>query len=137
MFALAFQYAVFICVAACGVIQVATSHAGLHGLLLLPGRRASTFLGYALLGGAFAWFFGLVDRNVRGLEGLEQALLFVPGVLSAVVVTLVVSSLVRQRSVVRRSPSSLPSDPTPPGLEALREMSYLDALLRQREKIAQ
>ena len=139
MLALALQYALFVLVSACGVIQIAASHAGLNGLLVTPGRRSATLLGYVLAAAAFVWFFGLVDRNVRGLEGLEQTLLFVPSSVCAVVITVVVSSLVHQRRPGRFLRLPHPSWPhwrRPQGLEALREKSYLEALLEEGERAA-
>ncbi|MBI4236570.1 MAG: hypothetical protein HY688_04370 [Chloroflexi bacterium] len=139
MITLAFQYALFVCVAACGVIQVSATRAGLHGLMILPGRRAATLLGCALIGGAFLWFFGLVDRNTRGLEGLEQTLLFVPSALCAVAITVVVSSVAHQRRAGRQLRPPRPPwghRRQPQGLEALRETSYLDALLQEGERAA-
>lgn len=137
MLTLAVQYAAFVFAAACGVIQVAAAHAGLGGLQVLQGRRAAVLMGYALIGGAFFWFFGLVDRNVRGLEGMEQTLLFVPSSVCAIAVSFVVSSIAHRARLQRRLQPrrDRPHLRAPIGLEALRERSYLDALLAQREKV--
>ena len=76
--------------------------------------------------GAFAWFFASEPRNVpdtgAGLDGNEQALLFVAGAGAALALVLILSSL-RNWSMVK--------DPEGQGIEALRHASYLRLLSRR------
>jgi hypothetical protein len=135
--ALGLQYSLFVFLAAIGTIQLAAAYAGLQGLQLVGSRRWAACIGLATLIGAFAWFFGLVDRNVRGLEGAEQTLLFVPAAVAAIAITGVAASLVHRFGDSEEAASgSMPRErrsSAPRGLEALRSMSYLDALFDDDE----
>jgi len=135
--ALALQYSLFVFLAAIGTIQLATAYAGLKGLQLVGSRRWAILMGVATLIGAFAWFFGLVDRNVRGLEGAEQTLLFVPAAVVAVAITGIAASLVHRIGDSEEPTSGSMSREFGPnvtrGLEALRSRTYLDALLDDDE----
>ena len=138
MLALGLQYSLFVFLAATGTIQLAAAYAGLQGLQLVGSRRWATLIGVAMLIGAFAWFFGLVDRNVRGLEGAEQTLLFVPAAVAAVFITGIAASLVHRFGDPKEASSGSVSREHRPnvtrGLEALRSRSYLDALLDDEER---
>ena len=137
MLTLGLQYALFVFWAAIGTIQLAVAYAGLRGLQLVGSRRWAAFIGVATLIGAFAWFFGLVERNVRGLEGMEQTILFVSAAVAAVAITGVTTSLVHQfRDPEEATPGLIPRERrsnVTRGLEALRSRSYLDALLDDEE----
>ena len=141
MSSLVLQYVVFVFFAAIGTIQVSAAYAGLHGLLIFRGRRLATLLGYIIIIVAFLWFFGLVDRNKRGLEGFEQARLFAPSALCAMTVTAVITSLIHKWRGIHHPgvhKSVWNALQIPQGLEALRDMSYLDvvldSILRKSEK---
>ncbi len=138
MLALGLQYSLFVFLAAIGTIQLAVAYAGLQGLQLVGSRRWVALIGVATLIGAFAWFFGLVDRNVRGLEGAEQTILFVPSAFAAVAITGVAASLLHRLGDPEEAASgSIPRErrsSVPRGLEALRSRSYLDALLNGEER---
>jgi hypothetical protein len=138
--ALTLQYLLFIFVAAVGVIQIAAARAGLRGLLLTTSRGSSFALGVVLVVGGFSWFFGILDRNVRGLEGMEQAVLFVPAGIAAVAATFVVSSLLHRARRADSRPIAKGGGRFRPtlrrgvrarGLEALRYTTYLDALFEE------
>lgn len=141
MVALTAQYTAFVFVAAVGVIQIAAANAGLNGLFLTFSRRSAILLGVFLLIASFAWFFGFVDRNTRGLEGAEQTLLFIPGAIAAVVATVIVSSLLHRfhltgnasASSQRRGHRRTSRENGRRGLDALRYMGYLDVLSEMDE----
>jgi len=120
----ALDYLLFVFFSAFGVLLLVTAHNRLDGLLLV-GRRLSLVAGALLVTGAFSWFFASDPRNVpdtgAGLDGNEQALLFVIGAGAALVLVLVLSSL-RNWSLVRGQGGH--------GVEALRNGSYLRLILR-------
>ena len=137
MIALSAQYAVFVFWAAMGTIQLAAAYAHLGGLLFVRSRRWAALTGGVLLVGAFVWFFGPVDRNVRGLEGAEQTLLFVPAATAAVATTVVAASLIhRFLGADKTAPGMRWRERglgRPRGLEALRSMNYLDIVFGEEE----
>ena len=121
----ALEYLLFVFSSALGVLLLVTAYSRLNGLLLV-GRSLSLLAGGLLVVGAFAWFYASEPRNVpdtgAGLDGNEQALLFVAGTGAALVLILILSSL-RNWSMVK--------DPKERGIEALRHASYLRLLSRR------
>ena len=121
----ALDYFFFASLSACGVLQIAASYSLLKGIYLLPNRLITSLLGLVLTLGAFIWFFASEPRNVPdtgpGLDGNQQATLFVAASMAAVLFTLVISSVVNWRM--------RPKDGRYlPGLSALRHASFLHAL---------
>ena len=118
----ALDYLLFVFLSALGVLLVITAYSRLNGLLF-ASRRLSFLGGGVLVVGAFFWFFISKPRNVpdtsAGLDGNEQALLFVIGAGAALVLVLVLSSL-RNWSMVGNSERQ--------GMDALRDASYLRLL---------
>lgn len=123
----ALDYLAFVFASAAGVIMVATAHAGLDGLLI-AGRRLSYLAGLALVAGSAWWFFASEARNVpdtgAGLDGNEQAVLFILGAGAALALMLIVSSL-RNWSMEADADASRAH-----GLDALRHGGYLRTLYR-------
>ncbi|MCH7705817.1 MAG: hypothetical protein IIB33_02075 [Chloroflexi bacterium] len=121
----ALDYLAFVFASAVGVIMAATTRAGLDGLLI-TGRRLSYLVALALIGGSTWWFFASEPRNVPdtglGLDGNEQAVLFVLGAGAALVLMLIVSSL-RNWSMEAEASEEY-------GLDALRNGGYLRTLYR-------
>jgi hypothetical protein len=119
----ALDYLAFVFTSAVGVIMAATARAGLKGLLVTE-RRLSYVTGLILIVGAAWWFFASQPRNVPdigpGLDGNEQAVLFVLGTGAALALILIVSSL---RNWSMHSEASEGS-----GLDALRSGGYLRTL---------
>ena len=121
----ALDYFIFVFIASCGVIQIAAAYSKLRGLLVLarPGRCAS--LGLLLTLTSLVWFFISEPRNVPdtadGLDGNQQAALFTIGALTAIFITLAVSSLCN-----RGMKASLTDKDS--GLDALSESNYVNAL---------
>ena len=119
----ALDYLAFVFTSAVGVIMAATARAGLNGLLITQ-RRLSYLVGLILIVGASWWFFASQPRNVPdtgpGLDGNEQAALFILGAGAALALILIVSSL---RNWAMHAEAAEVS-----GLDALRSGSYLRTL---------
>ena len=125
MFTFATDYFILIFVATIGVIQISASTGRLNGLLLFKAPLIARTLGFALVVGAFIWFFSSGDRNVNdyegGLDAPTQALFFFLGTLAGSGLTFLASSLANLRmNGGEQSPDS--------GLEALRETTYVRAV---------
>ena len=119
------DYYLFVFAACLGVLQVAASLGGLKGLLIAKSPLLARLSGLAVAVAAFVWFFASADRNLNdyqgGLDANVQARFFFFGSLSAVVTTLIVSSLVNLRM---RVDGIEPGE----GLGALERTSYVGAL---------
>ena len=125
MFTFATDYFILVFVASIGVIQVAASMSNLDGLLILKPPVVARILGFAIIIGAFIFFFSTAERNINdyegGLDANEQALFFFLGVLAGGAFTFLVSSLVNIRMNG--------GEPSPEGgMDALKETNYLRAL---------
>ena len=120
------DYFIFVFIAALGVLQMVAAHASLRGLLFVKVRAMAFLIGLAVTTLAFLWFFLSEPRNISeaegGLDGNQMAGFFAVAAGSALVLTLLVSSLV-SRSMRGNGPQSTS------GLDALRETTYLKALL--------
>ena len=125
MFTFAIDYYLFVLVASIGVLQIAVSLGRLKGLLIFKSPFAARGFGLALTVGAFIWFFASGPRILNdyegGLDANFQALFFFLGAASALVVTIVSSSLVNLRM---ESSRPLAND----GLEVLRHTNYARGL---------
>lgn len=77
--------------------------------------------------GAFLWFFLSANRNVGDIvEGSQQFKLFLAAGFSSIVITFVVSSLVRHSDFQQnQTPSQLGY-----GVEALKKMTFFQAFTR-------
>lgn len=99
-----------------------TAASRLDGLLLAP-RRVSIMLGILISASACVWFFASEPRNIpddaAGLNGNEQAVLFVLGAIAALITLLTISSLRNYRMNIK---------PAQHGLEALRKTSYINLM---------
>lgn len=127
VFPFALDYFVFVLVAALGVLQMVAAYSDLRGLLFIGVRPMAFLAGLVTTILAFLWFFVSEPRNVSdtsgGLDGNQMAGLFALAAGSAVILTLLVSSL-RNRSMVGNGETS------DSGLDALRETTYLKALFK-------
>ncbi len=127
----AIEYLAFSFVACCGALQVAAWHNHLNGLSFLPRRHLGGLLGAALAVGAFLWFFLSRERNVpdtdEGLGGTLMFALFLLAAGAATAFTLALSSLANWK---RFQPPPTDAD----GLEALRQSSYVSAILASFRK---
>ena len=127
MFSFAIDYYLFVFGASVGVIQVAVSLGSLKGLLIVKPPIVARVGGLALAVASFVWFFATETRNINdfegGLDAPSQVLFFFLGALSALLATLIVSSLVN---------AGLNGDDSEPtgGLDALKSSNYGRALTR-------
>ncbi|MBI4299073.1 MAG: hypothetical protein HY666_04855 [Chloroflexi bacterium] len=119
------DYYLLIFIASLGVLQIVASYSGLRSILFFKRSSVARLGGMAAIIAAFVWFFASEPRNINdtrgGLDANNQALLFALASLTAVIATLIGSSLVNVRM---RGNSTSPED----GLEALKETSFLQAL---------
>ncbi len=122
----ALDYFIFVLIAALGVLQMVAAYSTLRGLLLIRVRPMAFLVGLVTTIVAFLWFFLSEPRNLPdtegGLDGNQMAGLFALAAGSALVLTLFLSSI-SNRSLGRGFQQRVP------GLDALRETSYLKALL--------
>ena len=129
---LALDYFLFVFLAALGVIQMAAAYNSLRGLLFFKPRPVAMVAGMAITAMAFVWFFASEPRNVPdtdgGLDGNQAAGLFALGAGLALLLTLIASS------VSNRSLGNGDRDFSP-GLDALRETTYIKALLTTVKKL--
>ncbi len=109
-----------------GVVQMAAARNGLTGLVFVRHRPTAFLLGMALAVGVFLWFFLSEPRNIAdtegGLDGNQTAGYFTVSAGTAVILTLLVSSL-SNRYLTRDGPFAA-------GLDALRETTYIRSLAR-------
>ena len=122
---LALEYFLFILGASIGVIQMASAYSSLRGLLLTKSKVLSFIVGFSMTVAAFAWFFGSESRNIAdnagGLDGNQSAGLFALGMLSAIITTLILSSIINRSIVKLRFRPGF-------GLDALKNTTYADAI---------
>ena len=120
---LAVDYLLFVLLAALGVIQLASATARLRGLYIFATPALGKVSGLLLVLIGYARFFLATDRNARGLEGFQQAVLFSAASLGAVLFTLALSSLLRHRDLV-------PKGGQAGGLSSLASMTFYQAFFR-------
>lgn len=129
------EYFLFVFIAACGVLQLAAAYSKLKGMMIFKNRIASYIFAFFAIGGAFGWFFGwdnrLDEKIMRtGLEGAQQFYYFSLAALAALAFTLIISSLVNYRRLTKTKQSGEGEE----GLDALKEMTYLEAVKRSFKK---
>lgn len=124
MFSFTVDYYLAVFVAAIGVIQIAASMGGLRGLVFLKSRLLTRIVGASLAAAPMAWFLSSAPRNIvdhkGGLDANEQALLLALGTLTALAVTLAVSSLVNLRMKAEVGPEA--------DLDSLKTATYARAV---------
>ena len=119
------DYLVFVFMAALGVLQMSAAYSSLWGLLFIRLRLLSFLGGLAIVVGAFLWFFISEPRNLSdqqgGLDGNDMAGLFAVGSGTALLLTLLLSSICNLAMAGKGRGYGQ-------GLDALRETTYLHAL---------
>ena len=125
MKAFSIDYYILVTVSAVGVFQLVAMHRDLRGILVFRPSRISAVLWAAFPLAAVAWFFLTKDRKVSdhmgGLSSNEIALAFFVGVVTAWVLTAVVTSILN-RNIDRQAP-----DPAA-GLDSLTSATYFGAV---------
>ena len=123
---LTFEYWLLTFLASLGVIQAAAVEGGLRGLWFFPNPLTGRVCAILLVLIAFSRFFLPMNRNVRGVEGFQQSYLFLAGALSALAVTLALSSWLRR--------GLGPGKEGERGLAALKDRTYFQALWEGRQQ---
>lgn len=133
------EYLVFVFVAAVGVLQLIAVGTHLNGLLFFRKRVLTYLFSLLAMGSSFYWFLVRDNRwdNVMrhtGLEGKQMFACFCLATFLALVFTLIVSSLIS----MLHSRGKTTEKNHRQGLDALKDMSYLEALrhsLKSKEEI--
>jgi len=95
---MALDYFLLVFMASFGVYQIASIPAKLEGLWLFRFSKVQYIFGVLAIVGAFGWFFTDEERNVQHtVEGTEQLGLFLAAIVSAYVVTAILSSIIQAR----------------------------------------
>lgn len=119
------DYLLFVFIAAFGALQMAAAYGPLPGLLLIRIRPLAFGSGLVIAVAAFLLFFMTEPRNISdtegGLNGNQTAGLFTLGAGSALILTLILSSISNRALGKGRQHYS-------PGLDALKETTYFNAL---------
>jgi len=123
------QYFILMFIAIIGVLQLIAARNQLKGILFFKREALAYLFSFLAIGGSFGWFFGWDDRldtamRQTGLEGAQQLLYFLLGTWAAVAFTVIVSSLLRAYQWKGQTKEKRSSQ----GLDALREMSYFEAI---------
>ena len=124
---LTLEYILLVCIATCGVIQLAAHYSNLKGLLFSQNRWVTYIISLLAIAGSFGWFFGWddhMDNNIMhtGLEGVQQLGYFLLSALAGLVITIILSSLVNLRR------SANPGEEAEGGLDRLKNDNYINAL---------
>ena len=121
------DYFVFVFLAALGVLQVVAAYRSLQGILFIRSRLPAFLGGVGTTAFAFLWFFLSEPRNISdnegGLDGNQMSGMFALAAGSALLLTLILSSISNHRKL-GKTDQQFNS-----GLEALRETTYVNALL--------
>jgi hypothetical protein len=127
----AWQYFIFVFIAVIGTLQlIATCHQ-LKGMLFIRNKPITVILSIAAIVFAFWWFFfrdSRIDTVMRstGVEGAQQFAVFCWTTFAALIVTLVISSLLRMFVYRRREGTG--QEERLEGAYQLRYMSWFEAL---------
>jgi hypothetical protein len=127
----AWEYCVFVFIAVMGVLQLTATCHQLKGMLFIRNKPVTLVLSIAAIAFAFWWFFfrdSRIDTVMRstGVEGAEQFTVFCWTTFTALIVTLVISSLL-QMFVYRRREGTTQEERLE-GAYQLRYMSWFEAL---------
>lgn len=124
MFGFAIDYYLMVVVAASGVLQFAASVGRLNALLILKSPMMARAFGVVLAVAGPVLFFATGERNINdyegGLDGNFQGLFFILGTLTALVLTVSVTSFINRNM---SAPSQIEN-----GIETLRRTTYARAL---------
>ena len=127
----AWQYCVFVFIAVMGMLQLIAICHQVSGMLFIRNKPITLILSIAAIAFAFWWFFfrdNRIDTVMRstGVEGAQQFTVFCWTTFTALVVTLVISSLL-QIFVYRRLEGTAPEERLE-GAYQLRYVSWFEAL---------
>ena len=153
MLELAMQYFLFILLASLGVLQIAASYGNLRGLSFFKRPILGYIFGAIMVAGGFTFFYLVANPNpvypevVYALRfsdffefgwsnpypelwlimgEVESIAFFILAVLCAILVTIVVSSIVKSKM----APLTDFTEENPEGVEKLRGMTFFQAITR-------
>ncbi|TET17730.1 MAG: hypothetical protein E3J81_01430 [Dehalococcoidia bacterium] len=133
------QYFPLVFFSSLGVLQIAVARADLKGLTFFKRPSLCYVFGAVAIVGAFVWFYATGDRNAEPLVRIDDGVkiffgetesfaTFMAGASSALVATILVSSVVNAKI------SSSTDRGVPRGLDALRQMTFFQAITRGLRK---
>jgi len=133
------QYLPLAFFASLGVLQIGAARADLRGVTFFKKPSLCYVFGALAIAGAFIWFYATGDRNAEPLVRIDDGVkvffgetetfaTFMTGAIGALVVTLLVSSIVNAKM------SSSTDNGVPRGLDALKEMTFFQAITRRFRK---
>ena len=119
-----------------GMLQIAVTRAGINGLSIFKRPLVNYVFGAIAIVGGFVLFYATGDRTAEPLIAIhdggkwffgerETFTAFMAGALIGLIFTLLVSSL-RKRAISINKP-----EVPPQGLDALKEMTWLQAIVRR------
>lgn len=122
-----------------GVLQIAAARANLKGLTFFQKPLPCYLFGALAIVGAFVWFYATGDRNAEPLVRIDNGVkvffgetesfaTFMGGATGALVITILLSSLLNAR-ISRSTDKGVPH-----GLDALKEMTFFQAITRRLGK---
>ena len=122
-----------------GMLQIAAARAELKGLTFFKRPLPCYLFGAIAIVGAFIWFYATGDRNAEPLIRIDDGVkiffgetesfaTFMAGASSALAATILVSSVVNAKI------SSSTNRGVPHGLDALRQMTFFQAITRGLRK---
>jgi hypothetical protein len=115
------NYFLLVFLAVVGVLQMAVARNNFRGLLFFPPRALSFVFGVIAVAFSLFAFFFWNDFNNFIVEGSQQTGLFVLATVTAIVFTLIGSSLLNYRRLNCDKPCR-------DGLDALREVTFFQAI---------
>ncbi|MCK5577208.1 MAG: hypothetical protein KAI14_02725 [Dehalococcoidales bacterium] len=122
---LAAEYFYLVAIAAIGAIQAAAAYNGLNGISFFRQKVFNYLFALLTVGATLARLFTWNQRNPVGIiEGAQQFSFFMLALVVAIAFTLAVSSLLRHSALQGNHPQHN-------GLEALREITFFQALWRR------
>ncbi|MDD2252330.1 MAG: hypothetical protein WCS74_03105 [Dehalococcoidales bacterium] len=120
---LAVEYYCLIVLLSMSTIQIAASYSGLHGITLFQKRLFNYFFSCVIAVPCLAILLTWNWHKPTGvIEGAEQFYLFMAGIVSAIGLTMVISSLINHKRF-KNNQEELVS-----GFEALRTRTFFQAL---------
>jgi hypothetical protein len=133
------QYFPLVFFSSLGVLQIAAARADLKGLTFFKRPLPCYLFGAVAIVGAFIWFYATGDRNTEPLIRIDDGVklffgetqsfaTFMAGAFCALVATILVSSVVNARII------SSTNKGAPHGLDALKEMTFFQAITRDLAK---
>ncbi len=130
------EYSPLVFFSSLGVLQIAVARANLRGLTFFKKPFLCYLFGAVAIVGAFVWFYATGDRNAEPLIRIDDGVKvffgetesfasFMAGAAGALIVTILLSSLLNAKMP---NPSQ---KGVPQGLNALKEMTFFQAITRR------